>query len=549
MAVWVQWEDISVGTRLVWRLPFFLKRPITLRQAGEELLHRLAERQDNFLSLVRHAIYENPGSPYLTLLRTIGCEAGDLRKLVQQEGVEGALEELFRGGLYLTIDEFKGSKPIIRGSTTFYAEPAAFVNPATTFHMAHRTSGSRGPAALVPVDLASLRDRAVNTLLGLDARGACDWSHAIWVVPGGSGLSPLLQYAALGIRTRRWFSQVDPNAPQVHPRYNWSIRALRFGGFVGGVSFPAPSYAPLHDPQAIFVWLADIRKKDRTPHLQTFPSSAVQLSELALAKGLELDGVQFSIVGEPITEARLAKIRLAGASAVPHYGTAESGRIGDGCLAPEFADECHLFEDLNAVIQPGLQTQNSGLPARALLVSSLRPTSPLVLVNVSMGDQGVIRSRACGCPLAQRGWTRQLHTIRSFEKLTAGGMTFVDSDLIGILEKSLPARFGGLPADYQLVETEDVTGNPRLELWVSPQLGEIDAHAVKRFFFASLGRDSEAQAITARFWRDAELLEVVRRTPRATPGGKILHIHVVRRSGPEEFHGCSGLGGSNEKQS
>ena len=91
------------------------------------------------------------------------------------------------------------------------------------------------------------------------------------------------------------------------------------------------------------------------------------------------------------------------------------------------------------------------LPPRALLLSSLRASSPLVLLNVSLGDQAFVERRHCGCPLESMGWDLHLHTIRSFEKLTAGGMTFLGSDVIRVMEDVLPGRFGGGPADYQLV--------------------------------------------------------------------------------------------------
>ena len=39
-----------------------------------------------------------------------------------------------------------------------------------------------------------------------------------------------------------------------------------------------------------------------------------------------------------------------------------------------------------------------------------------------MGNQAVVSERACGCPYQELGWTTHLHDIRSFEKLTAGGI-------------------------------------------------------------------------------------------------------------------------------
>ena len=78
------------------------------------------------------------------------------------------------------------------------------------------------------------------------------------------------------------------------------------------------------------------------------------------------------------------------------------------------------------------------------------------------------------------GWTTHLREIRSHEKLTAGGMTFLDTDLIRVLEEVLPARFGGAPTDYQLVEEEAAEGQPRVRLLVHPRIGAVDARGPDR---------------------------------------------------------------------
>src|SRR3990172_8887397 len=83
-----------------------------------------------------------------------------------------------------------------------------------------------------------------------------------------------------------------------------------------------------------------------------------------------------------------------------------------------------------------------------------------ILLNISMGDQAVVLRRQCGCPLEQLGWTTHLHTIRSHEMLTCGGISFLDTDVIRVIEEVLPARFGGAPTDYQLLEDEADDGRP-----------------------------------------------------------------------------------------
>ena len=41
-----------------------------------------------------------------------------------------------------------------------------------------------------------------------------------------------------------------------------------------------------------------------------------------------------------------------------------------------------------------------------------------------MGDEATFSDRSCGCPVEELGWRVHLHSIRSYEKLTGGGITF-----------------------------------------------------------------------------------------------------------------------------
>ncbi len=60
--------------------------------------------------------------------------------------------------------------------------------------------------------------------------------------------------------------------------------------------------------------------------------------------------------------------------------------LAHGCLVPRHPDEVHLFHDLHALIQvEPTDDVSTGLPRGALLVSSLRTTAPLILLNVSIG--------------------------------------------------------------------------------------------------------------------------------------------------------------------
>jgi len=272
--------------------------------------------------------------------------------------------------------------------------------------------------------------------------------------------------------------------------------------------------------------MAEAIRVGGNPHLSTFVSSAVRICRAALDAGVDLHGAHFTLVGEPITEARLAMIRQSGAMALPHYAIIECGAIGLGCLAPETLDETHLLHDLHAMIQTGPDGATRGLSPLALLMSSLRPIAPFILLNVSMGDQAVMTRRACGCPLEGLGWATHLHTIRSYEKLTSGGMTFLDTHVIRVLEEILPARFGGAPTDYQLLEDEADDGSPRLRLLVHPAVGPLDTEAVSETFLSAIGAGAGVERVMGLLWRDAGFLRVERLAPRTTASGKILHLHL-----------------------
>src|SRR5262245_6104317 len=108
-------------------------------------------------------------------------------------------------------------------------------------------------------------------------------------------------------------------------------------------------------------------------------------------------------------------------------------------------------------------------------------------------------------------------------------MTFLDADVIRVLEEVLPAQFGGAPTDYQLVEDEGPDGLPRLALVVHPSVGPVPAAAMARAFLAAIGGGSGAERMMGIVWREAELVRVERRPPLLTESGKILHLYSMSR--------------------
>jgi hypothetical protein len=516
--------DLVDGLHLVHGVRQLLRHPVTLGEARATVERRLASRATDFLAVARTAIFARPSSPYARLLTLAGCAYADLERLVLRDGLEPALLALHRAGVYLTIDEFKGRRPVVRGRETLEIDPAALRNTATAARLRARSSGSRGSALPVPVSLPWVRDTGIDKCLALQARGGLGWLHAVWGVPGGASIVHLLRLATLGSMPSRWFSQLDPATLDLAARYRWAPLGIRWAARVARAALPAPQHVPLGDPRPIARWMVDTLREGRTPYLHTYTSSAVRLCLAALDGTLDIAGAQFLVEGEPVTAVRLDAIHRAGAQAGCRYAAMECGPIGYWCLAPEAPDEVHVVSDLHAIVQAEMAQRECPSP---FFLTSLRPTAPIVLLNVSLGDVAVATSRPCGCPLGLLGWTMHLHTIRSFEKLTVAGMTLPDAAVIRVLDETLPGRFGGHPTDYQLVENSTAGAGPALTLLLHPRLGPLDAGAVVDEFLAGVGRVGDPERVMAEVWRAAGIPVVERRPAHTTVTGKILHVHQL----------------------
>lgn len=107
-------------------------------------------------------------------------------------------------------------------------------------------------------------------------------------------------------------------------------------------------------------------------------------------------------------------------------------------------------------------------------------------------------------------------------------MTFVGSDVAALLDEALPARFGGAPTDYQLVEEEEEAGIPKVSIVVSPRVGELDEAGLIETVLDALASGPAYKQMMASVWRSGNTLTVVRREPHATAHAKILPLHLVR---------------------
>ncbi|MFC1902532.1 hypothetical protein ACFLX4_00480, partial [Chloroflexota bacterium] len=134
-------SDIVKYSRLAFGLRDFFRGTITLEQSKQVVSTRLRNRERNFLNIVQQGIYQNSKSPYLKLLEVAGCEFEDIESMVRQEGIESTLHKLLKDGVYLSWEEFKGKKEIVRGGREFQFRERDFDNPFLPGHYEVRSSG------------------------------------------------------------------------------------------------------------------------------------------------------------------------------------------------------------------------------------------------------------------------------------------------------------------------------------------------------------------------------------------------------------------------
>lgn len=511
-------NDLVTTARLCRDLPRFLRSPLPVEAAGERIRQRLASRPTRFLEMVARYVYGYPPSPYLRLLRMAGCEFGDLRALVEREGVEGALGKLAAAGVYVTFDELKGRQPIVRGSTSFTVRERDFDTPGVRAHFEAYTGGSGGAPSVIRTNLRYIADLAWDTAAALQAHGVGQVDHVVWLT---AGVKVMLTYSALGRPPLAWVYSTRPLPFKIWAGA-WLLGAL---GQLAGFPLPRPRYADLQAPAGLARWLAE---HQRPLCVTAYASSAVRVCLAAAELGLPLNHVTFVTLGEPFTTAKETIVRRTGARTLVRYAFNEGGIVGYACVNPSSPDDLHLMSHAHPVIRHRRQLNRTGETVEALLVTSLRERPPKVLINAETGDTAELETRACDCPLGALGLTTHLATIRSFEKLSSEGMTFARANLLRVLEEALPARIGGTAADYQVIERDGADGLSRLELVVDPRLGPLDEERIRAVFLEEMARDGAAEQLGTALWERAGTVVVRRARPVPTTAGKVLPFLVVK---------------------
>src|SRR5262245_37651793 len=201
-------NDLKMYARFGLGLRRYLRNPITIDDARAEIRQRLAQREENFLRVIRRGIFEHPRSPYLPLFKIAQCGFGDVQHMVATRGLEPTLLALREVGIYVTFEECKGRVPIVRGGKEFPVSDHDFDNPWLQAHYYSESGGSTGAGTRVPQDLDYLAVRAAHDAVAYHAHGILDAPSAVWrgVLPDGSGTNTVLGLCRCGRPPARWFT-------------------------------------------------------------------------------------------------------------------------------------------------------------------------------------------------------------------------------------------------------------------------------------------------------------------------------------------------------
>jgi len=505
--------------------------------ARKILKTRIENRNHNFLNLVEKGIYGYSNSPYLKLLAAKNISFSDIRRWVEKDDLEKTLVRLQNEGIFFTVDEYKGRVDVVRNGLRFRLKESQFDNPYVSAAYEVRSGATRSAGTRIRIDFDYLVQRSFYDAFLLNLHGALTSPIANWfpVFPGAPGINSSLRFARIGNPPKRWFTQVEKQ----HLKVNWEKRLgtnyIIYMSRLLGVPLAKPEFVDLNNAYSIAQWASQVLNEHENCVIYTFASSAVRVCMAARDHHLNISGTRFFVTGEPLSPHKEAEIRAMGARAVPVYGISEAGVVAAGCNHDHMdSDHCHYFKDTIAITNYKRNVPLCDAQVDALLFTSLLYESPKILLNVEMGDCGVLSSEPCGCEFDKLGFDQCISQIRSFEKLTGEGVTFINTDFLQIIEQVLPSKFGGQSTDYQLIEEEDQNGITRLNLMVNPTIGPVDENAVVQTFIHCLRNAEDSPESWAQsgsqMWSQAGTLRVKRQAPIPTRRAKILPFHILKTS-------------------
>jgi hypothetical protein len=219
------------------RLRGFLKNPTTLEETITVIQEQMANREANFLEVLRMNVFSYARSPYIPLFERAGITYDDVEKMLGRQSLEDTLGELYDAGIYVTFEEAKGREPIRRGDLVIPVQAGDFDSPDIDPVMFGQTGGSTGVPTRNRMDLRHIAYQSKYMMLDFETQGILNAPTGFWrgVLPDPSGVANILRMAHMGQPAERWFTPTriqDTNLSYIYMFLTYMIIIIsRINGF------------------------------------------------------------------------------------------------------------------------------------------------------------------------------------------------------------------------------------------------------------------------------------------------------------------------------
>lgn len=505
--------------------------PVTLDEARRVIASEVAHRGDRLLASLDRLVWPFADSPIRRLLDHAGVEAGDVRRLVADQGADEALLTLCDQGVYVSYEEYHGRVEARRGSASFRFSPPDFFNPLVRADYLATTGGSRSQGTPVELSFAWQRRQGAQRPVQYDMAAVGDGPTAVWlpVFPSAAGFGAVMKNTVGGRRPQRWFSQVAIAQPGITLHKQVANRFLPVLSALARADLPSPEHVPTDRPATVVGWLQEALATAGSAALTGYASSLTSAARYAVERGIDLTGVVAFPSSEPVTVGKLEAMRAAGIRPYPMYAFVPEGTMGlhcDACADEEY----HLWEQ-DMVVVPRVRPRGDGSDVTAFCWTSLAEQAPRVLVNVENDDYGTIRRDvACSCPLGALGLSTRLAGIRGISKVVTAGISLEGETFDELAEVVLPRRLGGGPGDYQFVEQDSPSGAV-VALRIHPRTGAVDEDAAMAGIREALATTDNG-VLAGSLWGRGGGLRILREAPAVTGAGKTLSFERIGAPAP-----------------
>ena len=488
-------------------------------------------RGGNFLAIAKNVL-ANPRNPYSQLFEIAGCTLADLETGVKRDGLEATLNALLNEGVYLTLDEFRCNTEIVRGGKHI---PATMQDWDTSAKggagEAYSSGSSSGKSLRTRYGIEYAKFGQLGGQLMMDEFGGPDGLGIIVapILPAG-GIGTCIAAARIGYQVERWFS-LGSSGRNLHNFYYKAITAALVRRLrLAGAKIPLPSYLEQGDFSPVAEFIARRKREGVRSSAMGMVSSISRIAAAAIDLGLDIRGTTALVTGESLTDAKRELIEAAGIEVFPMYATSEFGGIGMPCRQMITGNRVHVSVDRIALISRPMNDSWCDEPVESLHVTSLLSFAPRTLINVEIGDTGVIEPASCDCEYSKLGYSLQVRDMAAISKLRGQGYSLRAPEIVQLLEEGLAHRFGGRPGDYQLAEVEG-KAQTEMVLRIHPRAGVKSPQEVLQFFLAECRRTWGGWN-TILHWTESNGVRVEVVAPVLAASGKFRAIRLLGTGRP-----------------